>query len=367
MVGSCAGAGVPNGVGVEAPLSIYVKRAIESAKKRDTAEISVGYTSIDIDKHGWGCNETGEYIFEEFKADSLATYAGKPITLGHVTVTPENADRVVVGSCAGAGVPNGVGVEAPLSIYVKRAIESAKKRDTAEISVGYTSIDIDKHGWGCNETGEYIFEEDMKADEQPPKGWVKFDALQTNISVNHIALVFKGRAGIAKLNLDSEQEFPYDNSVKSDDGDITMTVKIKLDGAVEFDVPKEVATFIDNLKADVTAANKKLMALKQSATTSEKSDAYIEAAFDMAQDLDITAENRATIKGDAEKQKKKMALIRILILTHVSEKSDAYIEAAFDMAQDLDITAENRATIKGDAEKQKKKMALIRILILTHV
>uniref|UniRef100_A0A6M5CB62 Capsid and scaffold protein n=1 Tax=Vibrio phage Vc1 TaxID=1480731 RepID=A0A6M5CB62_9CAUD len=140
---------------------------------------------------------------------------------------------------------------------------------------------------------------------------------------------------------------------------------------------------------------------------SEKSDAYIEAAFDMAQDLDITAENRATIKGDAEKQKKKMALIRILILTHVasgipvnqyapqldgqlktvfvkvrlyfdtikslfcyihkSEKSDAYIEAAFDMAQDLDITAENRATIKGDAEKQKKKMALIRILILTHV
>ncbi|QLF85355.1 portal protein [Salmonella virus STSR3] len=207
---------------------------------------------------------------EVFKADSLATYAGKPITLGHVTVTPENADRVVVGSCAGAGVPNGVGVEAPLSIYVKRAIESAKKRDTAEISVGYTSIDIDKPGWGCNETGEYIFEEDMKADEQPPKGWVKFDALQTNISVNHIALVFKGRAGIAKLNLDSEQEFPYDNSVKSDDGDITMTVKIKLDGAVEFDVPKEVATFIDNLKADVTAANKKLMALKQSATTKKR-------------------------------------------------------------------------------------------------
>lgn len=303
---------------------------------------------------------------EVFKADSLATYAGKPITLGHVTVTPENADRVVVGSCAGAGVPNGVGVEAPLSIYVKRAIESAKKRDTAEISVGYTSIDIEKPGWGCNETGEYIFEEDMKADEQPPKGWVKFDALQTNISVNHIALVFKGRAGIAKLNLDSEQEFPYDNSVKSDDGDITMTVKIKLDGAVEFDVPKEVATFIDNLKADVTAANKKADGLEaERDNLKEKVDgipARIEEAVKKAKaDAEelaalVAIAGEAGVKTDGLDAKGiKIAFIKETTGKDVSEKSDAYIEAAFDMAQDLDITAENRATIKGDAEKQKKE------------
>ena len=48
---------------------------------------------------------------EVFKADSLATFSGKPITLGHVTVTPENAKDVVVGACAGEGVPSGIGVE----------------------------------------------------------------------------------------------------------------------------------------------------------------------------------------------------------------------------------------------------------------
>lgn len=304
---------------------------------------------------------------EVFKADSLATYAGKPITVGHVTVTPENADQVVVGSCAGAGVPNGIGVEAPLSIYVKRAIESAKKRDTAEISVGYTSVDIEKPGWGCNETGEYIFEEDLKAGEQPPEGWVKFDALQTNISVNHIALVFKGRAGIAKLNLDSEQEFPYDSDVKFDgDGETNMTVKIKLDGAVEFDVPKEVATFIDNLKNQVTTANEKADGLEaERDTLKTKVDsipAQIEEALKKAKaDADelsaiVAVAKEAGVKTDGLDAKGvKLAFIKEVTGKDVSEKSDAYIEAAFDVAKDLDVTAENRATVKGDAKKQTKE------------
>ncbi|WP_404852932.1 DUF2213 domain-containing protein, partial [Escherichia coli] len=42
-----------------------------------------------------------------------------------------------------------------------------------------------------------------------PSDWVRFDALQTEIKVNHVALVYHGRAGVAKLNFDAQQENPY--------------------------------------------------------------------------------------------------------------------------------------------------------------
>lgn len=305
---------------------------------------------------------------EVFKADSLATYAGKPITVGHVTVTPENARDVVVGTCSGAGIPNGIGVEAPLNIYAKDAIESAKKKQTAEISVGYTSIDIDKPGYGSNETGEYIFEEDLKEDEQPPEGWVKFDALQTNISVNHIALVFKGRAGIAKLNIDSEQEFPYDIDVKLNKEDEVMTVKIKLDGAVEFDVPKEVATFIETVKADATAAKTKADSLEAERDALQaKVDgipAQIEEAVKKAKaDADEHAALVATasevgVKCDGLTAKEiKIAYVKEVMGNDISEKADAYIDTAFDIAKESDKMAAQRIALKGDAAKNKQDAA----------
>lgn len=303
---------------------------------------------------------------EVFKADSLATYAGKPITVGHVTVTPENAEKVVVGSCSGAGIPNGIGVEAPLNIYAKRAIESAKKKQTAEISVGYTSIDIDKPGWGSNETGEYIFEEDLKEDEQPPEGWVKFDALQTSISVNHIALVFKGRAGIAKLNLDSEQEFPYDTDVNLNKEDEIMTVKIKLDGAIEFDVPKEVATFIETVKADAEAAKTKADRLEAERDALQaKVDGIpeeIKAAVEKAKaDADehaalVATASEAGVKCDGLTAKEiKIAYVKEVMGNDISEKADAYIDTAFDIAKESDKMAAQRIALKGDAEKQNKE------------
>ncbi|QDH94235.1 capsid and scaffold protein [Escherichia phage vB_EcoS_PHB17] len=303
---------------------------------------------------------------EVFKADSLETFSGKPITIGHVTVTPENAKEVVVGACAGAGVQNGIGVEVPLSIYDKRAIQSAKKKQTAELSVGYTSVDIDKPGWGNNATGEYFFDEDMpegwKADSAD---WVRFDAVQTNISVNHIALVFKGRAGIAKLNLDSEQEFPYDNCEQSKKEDTVMTVKIKLDGAVEFDVPKEVATFIDTVKADAEAAKAKADGLEAERdalqTKVDGIPAEIEKAVKQAKaDAEAHAElvkvaEEVGVKTDGLDAKAiKVAYVKEVTGADISAKADAYIDVAFDLAKDSDKMAAQRIATKGDAAKEKQ-------------
>lgn len=329
----------------------------------------VARIGLQIYKTPYGERREFRPASEVFKADSLETFSGKPITIGHVTVTPENAKDVVVGACAGAGVPNGVGVEVPLSIYDKRAIQSAKKKQTAELSVGYTSIDIDKPGWGNNATGEYFFDEDMpegwKADSAD---WVQFDAVQTNISVNHIALVFRGRAGIAKLNLDSEQEFPYDMSEHSHKEDHVMTVKIKLDGAVEFDVPKEVATFIDTIKADAAEAKTKADGLEAERDALKvKVDgipAEIEAAVAKAKaDAEAHAElvavaGEAGVKTDGLSAKEiKIAYVKEVTGADIKDKADAYIDVAFDLAKDSDKMAAQRIATKGDAANDKQDAA----------
>ena len=302
---------------------------------------------------------------EVFKADSLATFSGKPITIGHVTVTPENAKEVVVGACAGAGVPNGIGVEVPLNIYDKAAIQSAKEKRTPELSVGYTSIDIDKPGWGNNATGEYFFDEDTpdgwKADSDD---WVRFDAVQTNISVNHIAMVFRGRAGIAKLNLDSEQEFPYHDDVQTNKEDENMTVKIKIDSA-EVEVTKDVAAHIEKLNAEIATAQGKADGLeaerdalqaKVDGIPAEIEKAVEKAKADAKELADLVAvAGEVGVKTDGLDAKAiKVAYVKEVTGADVSEKSDAYIDAAFDLAKDSDKMAAQRIATKGDATKEKQ-------------
>lgn len=302
---------------------------------------------------------------EVFKADSLATFSGKPITIGHVTVTPDNAKEVVVGACAGAGVPNGIGVEVPLNIYDKAAIQSAKEKRTPELSVGYTSIDIDKPGWGNNATGEYFFDEDTpdgwKADSDD---WVRFDAVQTNISVNHIAMVFRGRAGIAKLNLDSEQEFPYHDDVQTNKEDENMTVKIKIDSA-EVEVTKDVAAHIEKLNAEIATAQGKAddleaerdaLQAKVDGIPAEIEKAVEKAKADAKELADLVAvAGEVGVKTDGLDAKAiKVAYVKEVTGADVSEKSDAYIEAAFDLAKDSDKMAAQRIATKGDATKEKQ-------------
>lgn len=304
---------------------------------------------------------------EVFKADSLATFSGKPITIGHVTVTPENAKDVVVGACAGAGVPNGIGVEVPLSVYDKAAIEKAKSKQAAELSVGYTSIDIERAGWGNNATGEYFFDEDTpegwKADSDD---WVRFDAVQTNISVNHIAMVFRGRAGIAKLNLDSEQEFPYHDDVSTNKEDENMTVKIKLDGAVEFDIPKAVADHIASIeakadeataKADGLEAERDALQAKVDGIPAQIEEAVAAAKADAEAHAELVAiAGEAGVKTDGLDAKAiKVAYVKEVTGADIAEKTDAYIEAAFDLARNSDKMAAQRKAIKGDAEKAEKQ------------
>ena len=301
---------------------------------------------------------------EVFKDESLASYQGKPMTLDHVFVNSENAKEVVVGSVTGKAEPLGSSVVAPIVVYDNTAIQEAMAGNAKELSVGYSAILDETPGWGDPVTGEYVLKSDGDQFDAPD-GWQEFDAIQRDIKVNHLAMVYRGRAGIAKLNMDGEQENPYTTDVDINKEDKQeMTVKIKLDGAQEFEVAQEVASHIEalNAKADTAIAERDSLKAKVDAMPAEIEAAVAKAKADadaLAALVAVAAE--AGVKADGLDAKGiKVAYVKEISGLDVSEKSDAYIDAAFDIAKESDKMAEVRkattASDKSDSANEPKKL-----------
>ena len=302
---------------------------------------------------------------EVFKDESLASYQGKPMTLDHVFVNSENAKEVVVGSVTGKAEPLGSSVVAPIVVYDNTAIQEAMAGNAKELSVGYSAILDETPGWGDPITGEYILKSDADEQFDAPEGWQEFDAIQRDIKVNHLAMVYRGRAGIAKLNMDGEQENPYTTDVDINKEDKQeMTIKIKLDGAQEFEVAPEIASHIESLnaKADTAIAERDSLKAKVDAMPAEIEAAVAKAKADadaLAALVAVAAE--AGVKADGLDAKGiKVAYVKEISGLDVSEKSDAYIDAAFDIAKESDKMAEVRkattASDKSDGADEPKKL-----------
>lgn len=301
---------------------------------------------------------------EVFKDESLSSYQGKPMTLDHVFVNSENAKEVVVGSVTGKAEPLGSSVVAPIVVYDNTAIQEAMAGNAKELSVGYSAILDETPGWGDPVTGEYVLKSDGEQFDAPD-GWQEFDAIQRDIKVNHLAMVYRGRAGIAKLNMDGEQENPYTTDVDINKEDKQeMTVKIKLDGAQEFEVAPEIASHIEalNARADTAIAERDALKAKVDAMPAEIEAAVAKAKSDadaLAALVAVAAE--AGVKADGLDAKGiKVAYVKEISGLDVSEKSDAYIDAAFDIAKESDKMAEVRkattASDKSDGAEEPKKL-----------
>ena len=300
---------------------------------------------------------------EVFKDESLASYQGKPMTLDHVFVNSENAKEVVVGSVTGKAEPLGSSVVAPIVIYDNTAIQEAMAGNAKELSVGYSAILDETPGWGDPITGEYVLKSDGDQFDAP-EGWQEFDAIQRDIKVNHLAMVYRGRAGIAKLNMDGEQENPYTTDVDINKEDEQEMIKIKLDGAQEFEVAPEIASHIEtlNAKADTAIAERDALKAKVDAMPAEIEAAVAKAKADadaLAALVAVAAE--AGVKADGLDAKGiKVAYVKEVSGLDVSEKSDAYIDAAFDIAKESDKMAEVRkattASDKSDSAEEPKKL-----------
>ncbi len=267
---------------------------------------------------------------EVFRADSLASYKGKPITVRHPTegeVTPKNARRVMIGSILSEGRQDGDKLLADIVIHDPNAMGASRA-----LSVGY------------------------RLDYEPTPGVTpdgqEYDGVQRNIVVNHLSVVASGRAGReARLNLDGDEIFEEES-----EGNKTMA-KIRLDG-IEYEAAPEVINALEKANARADAADGKNKTLQTNLDTmtaerdglkakvdahpaeldkvrkdaAEKQDAAVKARVEL---LD-TAKTFRIDKADEMADKD----IKIAVIKAVrgdsfdpKDKSDAYIEAAFDLAK----------------------------------
>ena len=123
-----------------------------------------------------------EHVFNE---KSLETYKGKPIIITHEAgvVDKGNVDKEQIGTILTKGYQDKDDVRAEIIIH---DTDSMKDCGLKELSLGY-NLDL------VEDPGEYNGE--------------PYDAIQTNIVINHLALVSSARAGEqARLNIDGSDE-----------------------------------------------------------------------------------------------------------------------------------------------------------------
>jgi hypothetical protein len=123
-----------------------------------------------------------ENVFDE---KSLESYKGKPIIITHDAgeVDKENVHREQIGTIMSKGYRDGDNVRCEIIIHDTNALERCGLK---ELSLGY-SLDTD------DTPGVYKGE--------------KYDCIQKNIEINHLALVGEARAGeAARLNIDGKDD-----------------------------------------------------------------------------------------------------------------------------------------------------------------
>ena len=274
--------------------------------------------------------------------DSLASIRGKPITqLHHGLVTSANYfNSHPVGTVISDGRQDGNNIRADVVIY------SLDTKDR-ELSLGYET-ELEETP-GVTPEGEH------------------YDAIQRNIRYNHLAIVPRGRAGNARLNMDGNQ------SIEEVE---TMSTKIKMDNGIEYEVPAEVKVAYDAMveKADATKKDLDAMTAKFDSATAEieklkadaeKQEADFKAKFDEAVkttiELRSIAQKHGIEKADemSNDEIKKAVVAKVHPKLNLDGKSAEYIAVAFDLAKDTEVQhedamAEQRKALNGEIHQDKE-------------
>lgn len=164
-----------------------------------------------------------EHVFDK---ESLESYRGKPVIITHKagSIDKNNVNKEIVGTILSAGYQDKDNVRCKVVIH---DIDRVKKTPYRELSLGY-SLDL------IEEPGEWNGE--------------PYDAIQTNIRINHLAIVESARAGEqAHLNLDGKKVEIEDIENKEGGNETMDNTKIHGDG---YDLtPEELVEAIKMYKA----------------------------------------------------------------------------------------------------------------------
>lgn len=276
-----------------------------------------------------------------FSTDSLASIKGKPVTNNHPgRVDAKNVKAHSIGTVLSDGRADGDDLLADIVIHDPGPIDAGKR----ELSCGYQCV--------LDET---------------PGTWngQRYDAIQTQIKYNHLAVVERGRAGNSRLNLDGADAFINPKEPTMD------LENIRLDSGISYQAPPEVAKEIERLRADAVTVKADVAKESARADTAEAKVTTLEASIEQIKldslaaaksrlGLEATAkEHKVEVKADSTDRQLREGVIKAVrgdsfVLT---DKADAYVEAAFDLAvaekaARADTVAATRQAMNQDANKQ---------------
>jgi hypothetical protein len=277
--------------------------------------------------------------------ESLASFAGKAITLEHPPVLLDSANTkdYQVGFSGTEVVYDDGFVRAVMTITDKDAIERIMRGDAKEVSAGYR-VNYDATP-GVTDSGE------------------NYDGIQKEISGNHIAVVRRGRAGPqVKLHLDRLDA--ADPSLITPIEEPSMTAKVNFDGA-EFEVSESVALAITKEREDAKMSYedmKKKYDELQSAADSMKSE--MDAMEKEMQGKCDTAEGRAdalaqeveSLKADLDTAKQVNVDSLVEERIALIDKARTSLDSAFDFAgkSAREIMEASIKAVRGDADLSER-------------
>lgn len=287
---------------------------------------------------------------EVFHADSLKSFAGKPVTDEHPgePVTAKNAKRLSVGTMQGEGRQDGDNVVAPIIIHDGEMIDKVMKGGKRELSLGY-KVDL----------------------EETPGVWngQEYDAIQRNIRVNHLAIVPRGRAGNARLNLDRHDAVSF--NPQEENAMPENLSRIRLDSGLEYQAAPEVVVEVEKLRSDkaeltthvdelqkqldTVAAERDTLKSQVQSADKVRSDALEAARAEVKAraELDKVAETfKVDGTGKTDREVKELVIKSVRTDADLTGKSDDYVNAAFDltvsMKNDAAMAAQRAAGAKRD-------------------
>ena len=273
--------------------------------------------------------------------ESLASFAGKAITLQHPPVLLDSANTkdYQIGFTGTEVVYDDGFVRAVMTITDADAIERIMRGDVKEVSAGY-KVDYNPTP-GVSDKGE------------------NYDGIQTDIIGNHVAVVRRGRAGPqVKLHLDRLDA--ADPSLFSIQEAHLVTAKVNFDGA-EFEVTESVALAITKEREDARMSYedmKKKCDELQAAADSIKADmASMEEAMKAKQDsaegrADALAEENTALKADLDSAKQVNVDGLVEERIALIDKARPSLDSAFDFAGKSvrEIMEASIKAVRGDSD-----------------
>lgn len=266
---------------------------------------------------------------EVFQEDSLKSFSGKPITDEHPAdrVTSKNVKQLSVGSILGNAQQDGDNVVASIVIHDGNMIDKVLKGGKRELSLGY-KVDL----------------------EETPGIWngQEYDAIQRNIRVNHLAIVPRGRAGNARLNLDRHDAVLF--NPEEENAMPENLSRIRLDNGLEYQASPEVVVEVDRLRNDKTELTTRVDALQKEVDTVAAERDTLKSQVESVDKIrsDALAAARAEVKARADLDKiaesfkvdgarktdrevKELVIKTLRGDADLSGKSEDYVSAAFDL------------------------------------